>query len=202
MTSKKTNIDMVKEEIKSLRVNFEHVIGRKNVAIGFSATDMNVSKSDVIVSLARDLAQNGRKVVIIDANYRDPKISEVSQNESVKGLSNILLKRAPYENEIIVDMFQKNLDLILTGEIIKEPVEVLDSSHLKHFIQAIKSHYDYVLIDTPANKDYCDANLIATYTDGFIIVTQKNKSTQRQLYNSTEAIKKVGSKLIGIVVTN
>lgn len=194
--------DRLKENIESFRINFEHSIKRKNVVVGFTSTDDKVHKTDAIVSLARSLSKSGKKVVLIDANFRNPEVGKVSRNENVNGLRNILIKRRPYENEITQDIYEKNLDLILTGDIIEEPVKYIDSEHMKQFIYAIRTDYDYVLIDTPSNKNYPDANLISTIVDGFIVVTKKGESKRKELDYCVESIEKVGGRVYGIVVTN
>ncbi|MCI5838975.1 MAG: CpsD/CapB family tyrosine-protein kinase [Peptoniphilaceae bacterium] len=189
-----------KNYIETLRLNIEHSLDYKSV-ISFTSTDARVKKSETVVALARNFAKGGYKICLIDANLNNGKISNLTKSTNNKGFSDVITHKIPYENVITKDIYQENLDLILSGEKIDESFDTIDSSNLQGFLDSIKHKYDYILIDTPPNKKRADANLISTKTDGVIIITDYKYSNKKDLDNSIEKIKKVNGEVLGIIIS-
>lgn len=197
--SKKSVGEKLKEQVNELIINFEHMVEKRNNLIQFTSVKESENKTKLIVLLARKLAQKNRSVAVLDFNLRDPKLSVISKNDTNKGIVNILKDKKPYENEIIKDLYENNLDMIIANSKVENPISYFESDYCKNFLHLIASNYDYVLIDSPSNMKFADANLISTMVDKVIIVFDLDKTTVEQLEISQAKINKLSGNVMGVI---
>lgn len=201
--TKKTSI--VKEAFNTLSNNFIHMPLRgKMRTISFSSSSSNIDKSKIILNLGRTLIKKNMKVVVVDCNFRNSTLKEHAEIDTKKGMTNILVDKTPYENVIIKDQYEKKLDLILCGDYLEQDKiqNLLESNTMRMFLQTIRMSYDFVLIDTPANKLISDANIISSMVDGTILIEKFNYSTKKSIDSSISAIKKVSGDFLGIILSD
>jgi capsular exopolysaccharide synthesis family protein len=158
-------------------------------------------KSTTCFNLAFVSAQQGEKVLLIDADLRRPVQHTILGVSNRFGLTNVLLRDVPVE-EAIKATSVPNLHFLPSGRLPRTSLGVLDPKRIGELISSLKSKYDVVLIDTPPLVGISDSSIIAKETDGAIIVVQYRKYPRDMLIKAKGMIEALGVNVVGAVLNN
>ena len=192
---------LVSESFRTLRSNLQlSEFGKSLKVIVITSSNPNEGKSEVSINLAACLAQQGKKVIIIDADMRKPTQHKLTELNNTEGLSTFLLKKSGLDsiNELTIDGV--NLDVLTSGPIPPNPSEMLASSVMKQSLKEFEEFYDYVIIDTPPLLAATDAQILASIADATLLVVDIKKSKRRQVIEAKRRLDHVGAKLLGVVM--
>lgn len=192
---------LVSESFRTLRSNLQlSEFGKSLKVIVITSSNPNEGKSEVSINLAACLAQQGKKVIIIDADMRKPTQHKLTELNNTEGLSTFLLKKSGLDsiNELTIDGV--NLDVLPSGPIPPNPSEMLASSVMKQSLKEFEEFYDYVIIDTPPLLAATDAQILASIADATLLVVDIKKSKRRQVTEAKRRLDHVGAKLLGVVM--
>src|SRR5690606_10047304 len=126
-------------------------------------------KSTTALALARNFAQMGRRVLLIEADLRNPSLRKVMAVSSDVGLSN-LLAGSHTVHDAVLDTRQDGLKVIVAGPLPPNPAELLSGSRLVSLLTIAAEHYDQVIIDGPPVMGIADAPILANIADGTMLV--------------------------------
>src|SRR5690625_1936621 len=152
-------------------------------------------------NLAVVYAQQGKKVLLIDADLRKPTVHYTFRMDNLRGLSNILVNEMKLE-EVAYSTSVDNLDVITSGPIPPNPSELLGSKRMKHFIQEANRVYDLVIIDTPPVLAVTDAQVLANLVDGSLLVVRSGQTEYETAGKAKEALERSTSKLLGTALND
>jgi len=158
-------------------------------------------KSTTCFNLAYVSAQQGEKVLLIDADLRRPVQHSILGVSNRFGLSNVLLRDVPVE-EAIKATAVPNLHFLPSGRLPRTSLGVLDPKRIAELITSLKTKYDVVLIDTPPLVGISDSSIIAKEVDGAILVVQYRKYPRDMLLKSKKIMETLGVKTVGAVLNN
>ncbi len=190
----------VKEAYKLTRTNILYSLtedGCKNIAI--TSAYESEGKTTTTTNIALSFAQLEKRILIIDADMRRPKVHNVFSLDNQVGLSNILGGFAEVSDAI--HKVNYGLDVITSGHIPPNPVELLASSRMKSLIKQLGESYDYIFIDTPPVNVVTDTIILSEILSGIVIVTKQGYSTHNELNDALDKFKLSKVKLLGIVLT-
>ena len=136
-------------------------------------------KTTIICNMAVTFAQTNKKTLLIDCDFRKPRVHNVFSSVRTPGLVDYFFKKASL-SEVIRDSGIENLDFIPAGTIPPNPSEILESSNMKSFLKQMKEKYDIILIDSPPIIAVTDAEVLSSIVDGSILVVS-SESTQAEL---------------------
>lgn len=156
-------------------------------------------KSTTSVNLAVTYAQTGKKVLLIDADLRRPKLHKFFNLSNSKGLTNAVANRT--ELNEVVHAVKENLSVLTTGPIPPNSVELLSSRAMNHFFEASKMKYDVVIYDTPPVGVVTDAALLAAKTDGTLLVVACGKTQIELTKHAQDHLEKVNARILGAIMT-
>ncbi|MHB1188300.1 chain length determinant protein tyrosine kinase EpsG [Thiobacillus sp.] len=171
--------------------------GRKTLAIGSARADEGASY--LAANLAVLFAQMGRKVLLVDANMRQPRQQEIFNLGNGMGLSDILAERVPSVQVHTVKPFQ-TLTILPAGSPPPNPVELLARPSFGALLAGLEISYDIILIDTAPSQLSSDFQLIAARVGGMLIATRRNVSRLAPLTELKEKIVLTGAQVVGAVV--
>lgn len=157
-------------------------------------------KSTVAFNLAVSIAQNGKKVVLVDADLRKPSIYTYIESDSYIGLTNIIAQDISYRSALQSLESLELLDIVLAGPIPPNPSEILGSMKMKKLLEELKQDYEMVILDSPPVGMFTDAAVISTMVDGAVVVCAAKKTRRDDLAKAVSTLNKVGAKLTGIVI--
>lgn len=147
-------------------------------------------KSFISTNLAITLADPDKKVALLGLDLRSPKILEYFNHNSTKGITNYVRDKNLNLKDIIINIESiPNLDIINSGVIPPNPIDILKSKRLQELILELKSKYDYIIIDTPPVNLVADPLLLADYVDLCIYVV-RSEYTDRRLLSDPESLYK------------
>jgi capsular exopolysaccharide synthesis family protein len=159
-------------EIIQTNLNFSLPDQKLQVILVTSATAAE-GKSFVASNLASVMAKRGKRVLLVDADMRRPSQHKIWKVFNVEGLSNILINQTYLEDAILHPL--PNLDLLTAGTYPPNPIALLDSHSMKDLIDKARSHYDFVIIDTPPLMAVADPLVISKLVDGILLVVRLGK---------------------------
>ena len=157
-------------------------------------------KSTVTGNLAITFAQQGKRVIIVEADMRRPGLKQVMNVPNKSGLSNVLTGTISLERAIQRGIQVPTLDVLTSGPRPPLPSEILGSRVFDETIAQLRSMYDIVLIDSPPALLVTDAVSIATKSDAIVCVARAGSVTRPQLARLAQLIERNQMQIVGFVL--
>ena len=155
-------------------------------------------KTTTAIHLAMAMSQLDRKVLLMDADLRRPRISNFFAIDNAKGLSTYLA--GVTDMKIAHKDVRRNLDVIPSGPCPPNPSELLASERYKTLIKLLKEKYDTVIIDSPPLLSVSDALPISKLADGTIVIVRSAETTWDAFEKGIKKLDDIQAKLAGIVI--
>jgi chain length determinant protein tyrosine kinase EpsG len=171
--------------------------GRKTLAIGSARADEGASY--LAANLAVLFAQMGRKVLLIDANMRQPRQQDIFNLGNGMGLSDLLAERTGSLPEHAIKPFE-SLSVLPAGSPPPNPAELLARPSFDTLLSGFEARYDIILLDTAPSQLSSDFQLIAARAGGMLIAARRNASRLAPLAELKEKIIFTGAQVVGAVV--
>jgi polysaccharide biosynthesis transport protein len=156
-------------------------------------------KTTTVVNLASSLALNGAKVLAVDADLRRPTMHQHFGIAKTPGLSDLIVGKCQ-ASESIQTTRLKGLQVLPCGYVPPNPAELLGSAAMRQVIGALRSHYDWVLIDTPPVLAMADTPVLCPLVEGVILIVGAEVSGRPALQRAVDQVVSVGGKVIGVVL--
>ena len=154
-------------------------------------------KTTIVQGLALSAARMHRRVLVIDANMRQPHLHNILELSNDWGLSLLLLDETNTPIPNYIQPIHPAIDILTAGPTPEDTVKLLTSRRMKELIQVFEQTYDLVLIDAPAILGTVDARILATYCHHIVLVEKMGQVTRTQLIQATEILGKLN--VVGII---
>ena len=188
------------EAYRTLRTNIQFSsLDEEIKSIVVTSSGPGEGKSTTMANLAITIAQSGKKVILVDCDFRKPTIHKKFGLTNSQGLINILAQDKKFE-DIIITTDVNNLYVMTSGPVPPNPAELLGTKKMKSLLNELTKIFDMVLIDAPPVLAVTDAQILSTIANGTIIVAAYGQSDKRALLQAKEHIEKVGGKILGVVI--
>ncbi|WP_019242613.1 MULTISPECIES: CpsD/CapB family tyrosine-protein kinase [Bacillus] len=192
----------ISEQYRTIRTNIQFAsIDSEIQSIMVTSAEPEAGKSTTCANLAVVFAQQGKKVLIIDADLRKPTVHQTFQIQNAEGLTSLLMKRKQFD-EVIVPTSEPNLYVLTSGPIPPNPAELLLSNAMQFIYNKALHEYDLVIFDTPPILAVTDSQIVSHYCDGTIIVVASEQTKKEQLIKGIELLNFSKAKILGIVLNN
>lgn len=190
----------ISEQYRAIRTNLQFAsIDKQLTTIMVTSANPSEGKSTTIANLAIVLAQQGNRVLLVDADLRKPSIHYTFRCPNTKGLTSVVTKQVTLE-EAVNSTEVENLAILTSGPIPPNPSELLGSKAMEQLLTSADGAYDIVLLDTPPVLAVTDAQLVANLCDGVILVVCSGKTEVEQAVMATELLKRSKAKILGAVL--
>jgi capsular exopolysaccharide synthesis family protein len=144
-------------------------------------------------------AQAGKRVLIIDADLRKPRLHRIFKIKNVNGLTSYLSAQTDLEN-LEKPTPVPNLFLINAGPVPPNPVELLGSEKMGSLIDEMRKRFDYILFDSPPVLPVSDAVVLGPRIDAAILVVWGGKTTREALKRAKEKLAMHRIKCAGAII--
>ena len=195
---------LITEQYKILRTNVLSLNkGKPPKVIAITSSIHSEGKTITSLNLAMTLAHSTQKpkILLIDADMRRGRVADYLGVNQEKGLSEVLQEQAATEDALFnIDI--PNLTFMSAGEIPQNPSELLGSEKMKNFIFNMKKQFDHVIIDTPPIISVTDSGIVASISDGVLMVIQAGRTQRGIVRRAQELLHQAHAKLLGHVLTN
>ena len=187
------------EAYRSLKTNIQYSsFDKEYKTIVVTSANPGEGKSTTAGNLALTLAEGEAKVLLVDCDMRKPSMHKNFRVTNTYGISDVLLQRQKVMD--VAHVYNKNLSIITAGKIPPNPAEMLASKAMTLFLQEMKEHFDYIILDTPPVQAVADAQILSTKVDGTLVVVRAGVTKKDDVHNSVSSLKKVNANIIGTVL--
>ncbi len=188
-----------REAFRTLRTNIEFS-GDDVKVICLTSCTPNEGKSDTSFELARAFAQNGKKVLLIDADLRKSVMRHRHKKGKVRlGLVNYLVGRASMDDvQCSTDI--RNFNMVFCGPVPPNPSELLGNERFRTMISRAREEYDMVIIDTPPLGSVIDTAVVSKVCDGVVLVVAAGTISYRFVKSVKEQLEVTGCRILGAVL--
>jgi polysaccharide biosynthesis transport protein len=169
-------------------------------AIQVTSPEPGDGKTTLASNLAIAIAQSGKRVLLIDADMRRPRIDKLFSIPNAEGLSTILDGKTLLENGVVAIDDIPNLYILTSGPAPTNPSEQLTGERFAELLEECKEQFDVVLVDTPPLLPVTDAAVVAPRVDGVILALKLAKNARIQAVRAMEILGNLNCKVLGVVV--
>ncbi|MEI7835228.1 MAG: CpsD/CapB family tyrosine-protein kinase, partial [Planctomycetota bacterium] len=136
--------------------------------------------------------------LVIDANFRQPRIAALFPQTAGQGLSSALVGQADWRR--VVHEVEPNFSVMSAGPMPPNPAELLGSDEVRRIIAEAATEYDQILFDAAPCLVVTDPSVLSTVVDGVIIVIRAGASTYGMVQRVREMLSRLGAHITGVVL--
>lgn len=157
-------------------------------------------KSTTSLALALGLVRTGSRVLLIDADMRNPSLHKSFGQTLGSGLSNLLTGTGQLRS-YIQDTNEANLSLLAAGQIPPNPAELLSGDRIGRLIDEAAGQYDHVIVDGPPVLGLADAPLLTRSVEATVLVIESGRTSTAQAKHALERLFAVRAHIIGAILS-
>lgn len=189
------------EAVRQLRTNLRFVsVGRPVAVLAVTSSVGGEGKSVTAVYLAQSFAELGRRVLLIDADLREPRLGRLLGLAGSAGLSSVLVGETTLE-DAVQPWGAHALQVLPGGLVPPNPSELLAGSAMTALVTTARSRYDLVVLDTSALLPVTDGAVAASQADGAILLVRHGQTSRDEVGRSIESLQSVDARLLGTVLS-
>jgi protein-tyrosine kinase len=189
----------VSEQYRTIRTNIGFTsIDHKDRTLLITSPAFGEGKSITTANLAASFAQKGDKILVIDANLRNPSLHSIFHINNTVGLTHILKGERTFKDAISQTEIER-VDVLTSGSVPSNPAELLDSQAMKELMQTALEHYEMVLLDSSPVLEYTDSTILANQCDGVLLVLCNKKTKSQKAIEAKRLLEFARAKLIGVI---
>lgn len=158
-------------------------------------------KSTTACNMAIAMAQAGRRVLLLDADFRKPSVHKYFGLERGIGLTDFMIGEVKMSQALVASEIE-GLTLLPCGSIPPNPSEILNSDRFQKMLSMLTEKYDHVIIDSPPVMAVTDARILGAVCDYTVLVLRAEKSTRKSASEAAEGLRRVGANLLGFIMND
>jgi capsular exopolysaccharide synthesis family protein len=196
------NIHFVTEAYQNLRTAL--IFGRKDERgqiVLVTGTVPQEGKTTTIVNLGKLLASSGEKAVLVDFDLRRGQLHNRLGLTREPGVTNFFVNHDDLD-ALVRPTRVPNLFALTTGPLPPNPPAILTRPNMADFLERLRGHFSWILIDSPPLASVTDAQLLARYADITTFVVQYNHADKKLIRRSLTALRKVTDSVLGVVLNS
>ena len=197
----KKGFGLAKESIDRLKDNILYwaIDGEKKV-VQFESSVSGEAKTTTNANLAVALGDAGKKVVLVDLDFRKPRVHRAFKLENTNGISDYMIDKINKES-LIKETEYANVSVITRGSEVQNPTSILTSAKLENLIAELRQEFDFVLLDCPPVLLISDYIHIARLSDGVIFNIAFASTKKAQVRDAIALLRNNNISIIGAVFT-
>ncbi|NJL62385.1 MAG: polysaccharide biosynthesis tyrosine autokinase [Methylacidiphilales bacterium] len=187
----------IHESYQMLQANLNFISHKKVRTIAIASSVASEGKSEVAANLAAVMAQAGKRVLIVDADMRNPTQHHLWGVMNLTGLSNVIVGQEQIRR--CIQPITRNLSVLTAGVIPPNPLALLDSESMSALIKALSASYDYIVFDTPPLAGTADAAVLGKMVDGVLVVVRPGVADTASASATKSLLVRSEANVLGIV---
>lgn len=188
------------ESIRQLRTNLQFSDAARPVNVLVVTSPLQgEGKSTTAANLALVFSEAGRRVLVIDADLRRPKLASYMSIEGSVGLSNVLAGQVAVD-DVLQPWGTESLTVLASGTMPPNPSELLGSPAMEGLIDDLRGRFELIIIDTPPLLPVTDAAIMAASADGVVVVVRYGKTRRVHVRSALSSLESVNARVLGLVM--
>lgn len=189
---------MSNEQIRMIRTNLDLVLDEGPALVLITSPEQNALKSTVTANLAIAFAEQGKKVLLVDANLENPTVHELFNISNETGFTNVILN----EESLSMNMTMTKtpwLSVLPVGSLRFNASEFWITSKMKKFAEDCRTEFDIVIFEVPALLDVPDPLVLANQCDGIVLVVEEKKTKKEAALKTKEYLRRSNNQILGVI---
>src|SRR5574341_213617 len=192
-------IGFIAEAFRFLRTDLEFSgMDRLLKTVCVTSSEVDVGKTSIATNLAIVIAQTGKRVMLVDADLRRPKVHGYLGISNEKGLSDVLSGAVDIKDATI-SWEEGNICVLTSGTPAPNPAELLSSKKMDQVLENLKKGTDVLILDCPPFL-VTDATIMAAKADGVLLIVRHGYSRKKAARIAVEQLKRAEARVIGVVL--
>lgn len=173
--------------------------GGRHKVIQVTSPNPGDGKTTLSANLAISIAQSGKTCILIDADFRRPRVHKLFGLDREVGLSALIEGTAEIP-DAVRETGVENLTVMTCGQRPENPSELLTSLRFQELLDKLRDEYEFVIIDTPPILAVTDPSNVAPRVDGVLLVMRLSTSARKASRRAMETLDSLGANVLGVVV--
>jgi polysaccharide biosynthesis transport protein len=191
---------MMAEQLRQVRTRLQHAASLDTTrSILITSPSPDDGKSTIACNLASGLALNGRRILLVDANFRKPQLHRIFGVANDRGFSDVLNSVEAFE-ESVQETAVPNLYVLPSGLKPTNATELLESQLLIDFIERALEEFDHVIFDSGPLLFVSETVALAPRVDGVISVVRARINSRGVLQRMRDTLRQVKAEHLGVVL--
>jgi capsular exopolysaccharide synthesis family protein len=188
------------ESFRHIRTKLQHTASLDTTrSIMVTSPSPGDGKTTIACNLAAGLALNGRRILLVDANFRRPEVHKIFGLSNEQGFSDVLNAVAAFD-EVIQETQVPNLAVMSSGPKPMNPTELFESQLLIDFIERALEEFDHVIFDSGPIMVVAEAQAMAPRVDGVISVVRAKSNNRGLLQRMRDELRRNKAEHLGVVL--
>lgn len=189
------------EAYRILRTNLIHPqVDRPVQVITMTSPGPREGKSTICANLGVVLAQAGKRILLVDCDFRKPGLHRIFDLPNLRGIIDVLTGQ--YNMQDVWQEPLTNLKVVTVGPPPPDPAELAESERFAQFLRDARQYFDYVIMDASPVRLVSDPAIIGTQGDGVVLVFDAQHTRKVAVRQSVKSLEAVGANILGTVMNN
>jgi polysaccharide biosynthesis transport protein len=189
------------EAIRALNARVIHLIGdNRAMVVQFVSAEPEEGKSSLAIASAQQHARAGRRVLLVDADFRQSSVAKAFGTAVTPGLIEVMSGQLTMEEAIRRDP-DTGTHLLTTGRFVPAAHDMLVGGHFTRLLDDARESYDLVIVDSPPVLSLSDSSVIAGVVDRSIFVTRWGKTRRQTAIYALKQLIAAGGTVVGAVLS-
>ncbi len=197
-----SNVHLVTEAYQNLRTSF--IFARKDEAgqvVLITSTAPHEGKTTTLVNIGKLLASSGEKTIAIDFDLRRAQLHARLGLTREPGVTDFFVRHEDLDS-LIRPTRIPNLFALTAGPLPPNPPAILARKQVGDFLQHLRRHFEWILVDSPPIASVTDALLLARHSDMAVFTVQHNEVDKKLVKRSIATLKKATPSFLGVVLNS
>lgn len=191
---------LIAEQYRTIRTNIQFsMIDKKVKSIVMTSSGPWEGKSTTSANLASVFANQGQRVLLVDADLRKPTVHRTFGLDNRAGLTTLVTTPEMDMSDCIELVGGTNVYALTSGPIPPNPAELLGSQRMEAIMEELEKAFDIIIYDMPPVVSVTDAQILASKVDGVVVVVRQGVAHKEAVVHAKELLDKVQANVLGVV---
>ncbi len=190
----------ISDQFQTIKTNIKFLTEKRNNQI-FLITSPGIGegKSTITANLSVSMAQQKERILLIDANLRDPIIHTVFKLSNETGLTDVLHNKTLL-NQAINNTGIGNLDILTSGNYSPNPAELIGHEWMREILKQLADSYDMILIDGPSVLKWTETRILANLSHSVVLAVARGKTGMEKAEEARKVLELAHANLVGAII--
>lgn len=157
-------------------------------------------KSITVLNVAATYAEDSKKVLVVDLDFRRPKLHRSFRQENKNGITDVLAGHLSLQDAIIHG--ENGIDCLNRGSKVPYPTAILGSDNMSEIFKQLREMYEYIVVDCPPILAVSDAAIVSKLCDGCLFVISQSKTEKAAAREAVKILRDNNVNILGCVFAN